>query len=97
MTPLLVHRSAPEVVEEQVRPRRFGTEISILSDGADIVEHEVAPRGGRVGEEGEEEGDARMRGENWEIHDGYRNKGTGWRRLDVKSCLFNPQFLKRKE
>ena len=37
-----VHGSAPEVVREELSPRRLWTQVSVVPDGAHVVEHELA-------------------------------------------------------
>lgn len=38
----LVHRGAPEIVEEYVNEGGVWPEVSILFDGTDVVEHKTA-------------------------------------------------------
>lgn len=37
----LVHRRAPEIVQEHVLDRRVGPQVTVLLDRADVVEHEA--------------------------------------------------------
>lgn len=37
-----MHRSAPEVVEENVLQRRVLAQVTVILDGTDVVEHKAA-------------------------------------------------------
>lgn len=41
MSGYLLHRSAPEIVEDDVFERRMWSQIAILLDGRNIIEHKV--------------------------------------------------------
>ena len=49
------HRSSPEVVFEEVPERHVGPEVSIVSDGCDVIEDEVAGQGVPVDGDADEE------------------------------------------